>query len=162
VTPVELFFNAFYYPGLLADILRGERPKASQDISMKDRRQPHLTLTAADRISSTARASTRVVKLVLGVANAPAGAHDLRLFRNGSLVRLWHGDVLKGAENVSLEATVPIVAGENKFTAYAFNRDNIKSQDAVLTIEGAESLKRPAVLCVVTLESMLMPTLNIT
>ena len=150
VTPVELFFNEYYYPGLLADILHGQRPRASQDISTKDRRQPHLTLTAADGISPTSSVSTRAVKLVLGVANAPAGARDLRLFRNGSLVKVWHGDVLKGAENVSLEATVPIVAGENKFTAYAFNQDNIKSQDAVLTIEGAESLKRPAVLYVVT------------
>ena len=150
VTPVELFFNEYYYPGLLADILHGQRPRASQDISTKDRRQPHLTLTAADGISSTSSVSTRAVKLVLGVANAPAGARDLRLFRNGSLVKVWHGDVLKGAEHVSLESTVPIVAGENKFTAYAFNQDNIKSQDAVLTIEGAESLKRPAVLYVVT------------
>ena len=130
VTPVEIFFNEYYYPGLLADILHGQRPRASQDISTKDRRQP--------------------IKLVLGVANAPAGARDLRLFRNGSLVKVWHGDVLKGAEHVSLEATVRIVAGENKFTAYAFNQDNIKSQDAVLTVEGAESLKRPAVLYVVT------------
>jgi Caspase domain len=150
VTPVELFFNEYYYPGLLADILHGQRPRASQDISTKDRRQPHLTLTGADGISSTSSVSTRAVKVVLSVANAPAGARDLRLFRNGSLVKVWHGDVLKGAENVSLEATVPIVAGENKLTAYAFNQDNIKSQDAVLTIEGAESLQRPAVLYVVT------------
>jgi WD40 repeat protein/uncharacterized caspase-like protein len=150
VTPVELFFNEYYYPGLLADILHGQRPRASQDISTKDRRQPHLTVTAGDGMSSASSVSTRAIKVVLGVANAPAGARDLRLFRNGSLVKVWHGDVLKGAEHVSLEATVSIVAGENKFTAYGFNQDNIKSQDAVLTIEGTESLKRPAVLYVVT------------
>jgi hypothetical protein len=38
--------------------------------------------------------------------------------------------------------TVPIVAGENRFTAYAFNRDNVKSIDSALTVSGADSLKR--------------------
>ena len=51
---------------------------------------------------------------------------------------------------MTLEAAIPIVSGENKFTAYAFNHDNIKSQDAVLTVEGAETLKRAAVLYIVT------------
>jgi len=151
VAPVELFFNEFYYPGLLADILHGKRPKASHDISTKDRRQPHLTLTTADGPSSTSSpVSTRVVKLALSVANAPAGARDVRLFRNGSLVKVWRDDVLRGASNVTVEATVPIIAGQNKFRAYAFNQDNIKSQDVVLTIEGAETLKRAAVLYAVT------------
>jgi hypothetical protein len=39
---------------------------------------------------------------------------------------------------------VPIVAGENRLTACAFNRDNIKSADARITVTGAENLKRPS------------------
>jgi hypothetical protein len=70
------------------------------------------------------------------------GARDVRLFRNGSLVKVWRGDVLRSRPKVSLEATVPIVAGENRFTAYAFNRDNIKSSDAELVVTGAEGLRR--------------------
>jgi len=62
----------------------------------------------------------------------------LRLFRNGSLVKVWHGDVLRGKTSV-LDATLPIVAGDNNLTAYAFNRDNVKSSDATLTVKGAES-----------------------
>jgi uncharacterized caspase-like protein len=46
---------------------------------------------------------------------------------------------------VTLEANVSLVAGDNHLTAYAFNRDNIKSSDATLTIKGAESLKRKGV-----------------
>jgi hypothetical protein len=38
-----------------------------------------------------------------------------------------------------IETRVPIVAGENEFTVYAFNRDNVKSTDAVLSISGAKS-----------------------
>ena len=37
---------------------------------------------------------------------------------------------------------MPIVAGENVLTAYAFNRDNIKSTDATLVVTGDESLQR--------------------
>jgi uncharacterized caspase-like protein len=47
--------------------------------------------------------------------------------------------------SATLEATVPIVAGENRFTAYAFNRDSIKSSDTTLTVTGAESLKRKGI-----------------
>jgi uncharacterized caspase-like protein len=69
----------------------------------------------------------------------------VRLFRNDSLVKVWHGDVLKGQSAVTLDASVLIVAGENNFTAYAFNHDNIKSSDATLTINGADNLTRKGV-----------------
>jgi len=66
----------------------------------------------------------------------------VRLFRNGALVKAWRGDVLNSQPTVTLEETVSIVAGENQLTAYAFNRDNIKSADAVLRLKGSDSLKR--------------------
>jgi WD40 repeat protein len=139
--PVEAFFNEFYYPGLLADILAGKCPKAPSDISQKDRRQPQLKLALShDQPNATLTARNLTVKI--DVSQAPAGAQDLRLFRNGTLVKVWRGDVLKGQSSVTLEATIPIVAGENRLTAYAFNHDNIKSSDATLVINGAESLKR--------------------
>ena len=75
--------------------------------------------------------------------NSGSGARDVRLFRNGSLVKVWRGDVLNGQTSVTLEANIAVVAGENKFAAYAFNRDNVKSKDATLNLTGASSLKRP-------------------
>src|SRR5206468_6799286 len=86
--------------------------------------------------------TARMVTVKIDISQAPAGAQDVRLFRNGSLVKLWEGDVLKGQNSATLTATIPIVAGENRLTAYAFNHDNIKSSDATLAINGAESLKR--------------------
>ncbi|HXG63719.1 MAG TPA: hypothetical protein VNO70_01345, partial [Blastocatellia bacterium] len=82
------------------------------------------------------------VAVEIEVSQALAGAQDVRLFRNGSLVKVWRGDVLKGQSKATLRATIPIIAGENRLTAYAFNRDNIKSQDATLVVRGAEGLKR--------------------
>lgn len=139
--PVEAFFGDFYYPGLLADIFAGKWPKAPADIARKDRRQPQLKLTQ-DASQAVAAGAARNVTVRLEVAQAPAGAQDVRLLRNGSLVKVWRGDVLKGRSSVVLEATLPIVAGENTLTAYAFNRDNIKSADATMIINGAESLRR--------------------
>jgi WD40 repeat protein/uncharacterized caspase-like protein len=148
VAPVEIFFNEFYYPGLLADLLVGKHPIVPSDFSQKDRRQPWLKLELGDGEADNGLA-TRNVTVKIGVSQAPAGAQDLRLFRNGSLVKLWRGDVLKGRTSIALRATIPIVAGENRLTAYAFNHDNIKSGDATMTINGGNNLKRSGVAYVI-------------
>jgi len=147
--PVEAFFNEFYYPGLIAAVFAGKHPKAPSDISQKDRRQPQLKLLLGDTQPST-KLNTREVKVKIDVTGIAAdkdhktssGAQDVRLFRNGSLVRVWRGDVLKGQESITLETSIPIVAGENKLIAYAFNHDNIKSSDVELGLIGADTLNR--------------------
>ena len=147
--PVESFVNEFYFPGLVSEIMRGNYPSAPADISDIDRRQPQLELLRAGA-SATGPEAERTVSLRIEVQESPAegayssgsGARDVRLFRNGTLVRLWPGDVLDAQGKATLEADVPIVAGENRFQAYAFSNTNIKSADAVLDIEGAASLAR--------------------
>ena len=155
--PVEAYFNEFYYPGLLADILANKKPHAPADIAARDRRQPAVTLQLADAQSSPDDVKAREVAVRIEVAEAPAdpqhpqgsGAQDLRLFRNGSLVRVWHGDVLKAGGKTVVETSVPIVAGENELMAYAFNRDNVKSTNAELTVTGDASLRRQGVAYIV-------------
>jgi uncharacterized caspase-like protein len=149
VAPIEWFFNEFYYPGLLADIFNGKRPKVAQDVSKKDRRQPIVKLSLVGQSPDSAVA-TRTVRVKIDVSDAPAdkdnpkgtGAQDVRLFRNGSLVKVWHGDVLKGQAAVSLEEEITVTAGPNRLVAYGFNRDNVKSKDAPLVFTGADTLKR--------------------
>ena len=149
VAPIEWFFNEYYYPGLLSDIFAGKRPRVSQDVSKKDRRQPIVKLSLVGEQSPAAIAS-RTVKLKIEVTDAPAdkdnpagsGARDLRLFRNGLLVKAWRGDVLSGQSSVALEEEITVAAGDNQLTAYAFNKDNVKSKDAQLNVTGADSLKR--------------------
>jgi WD40 repeat protein len=149
VAPIEWFFNEFYYPGLLADVFAGKRPKVAQDVSKKDRRQPVVKLSLGGQAPESTVA-TRTVKVRIDVSDAPAdkdnpqgtGAQDVRLFRNGSLVKVWHGDVLKGQPNVSLEEEITVTAGPNRLVAYGFNRDNVKSKDAPLVFTGADTLKR--------------------
>ncbi|HEY5883975.1 MAG TPA: caspase family protein [Pyrinomonadaceae bacterium] len=138
VSPVEIFFNEYFHPGLLPDIVAGKNPTVAVDISRKDRRQPKVSLDVSDSPSE------RTAKVKINITDAPAGARDLRLFRNGSLVKVWRGDVLHGQTTGTFETSARIVAGANQFTAYAFNRDNVKSSDATVSVVGAESLKRPA------------------
>ena len=151
VSAVEAFFNEFYYPGLLADVLAGKRLKATHNIAQVDRRQPQINLTLGDdRVSADRPIASKKVKIKIQIAESPpdsnhpagGGARDVRLFRNGSLIKAWRGDVLDSQQNVTLEEVISIVAGENRLVAYAFNRDNIKSADATLVLKGSDSLKR--------------------
>ena len=135
VKPVEVFFNEFYAPGLLADILNGRKLPSNSNISKKDRRQPRVRISVSDS-GTRGDVAQKSVKVTIEISQAPAGAKDVRLFRNGALVKVWRGDVLKGGSTVSLEVTIPVVAGENRLTAYAFNQDDIKSSDASLTMNG--------------------------
>jgi WD40 repeat protein len=154
VAPVEIFFREFYYPGLLAEILAGKHPKAGADIANVDRRQPVVAIERADDAAPGQPLESRTIKLRLRVGDAPpdaqhrdrGGARDLRLFRNGALVKVWRGDLeLDAHGQTALDAELPIVAGENKFTAYAYSKSDIKSSDATIAVTGADALKRGGV-----------------
>ncbi len=159
VTPAETFFNEFYYPGLLAELMAGKKPRAPKNISQLDRRQPELKLMTQSGQVGEASTSERNLTVKIELTEKPSdkdhktgsGARDVRLFRNGSLVKVWRGDVLKGQTSLALETSIAILAGENQLVAYAFNRDNVKSKDATLTIAGATSLKRPGTAYVLTI-----------
>jgi WD40 repeat protein len=150
VAPVESFFRDFYYPGLLSDIVAGKNPHASRGLAILDRRLPGVEISLTGATSHPGSITTRNIALRIHLQDEPAdrdhasssGIRDLRLFRNGSLVRRWHGDLLHDSDQTWLEAEIPILAGENRLTAYAFNHDNVKSEDAILSVTGASSLNR--------------------
>ena len=158
VAPIEWFFNEYYYPGLLGEVFAGKRPKVAEDISRKDRRQPVVKLSLVDPAIATATGiSARTTKVRIDITDAAAdkennqsaSARDVRLFRNGSLIKVWRGDVLNGKPVVTLEEEISVVAGPNQLTAYAFNRDNVKSKDSQLLLTGADSLKRAGTLYII-------------
>jgi len=157
--PVEVFFNEYFYPGLLGEILGGKSPKAALEINKRDRRQPQVTLRLKDQIDNKQSISSRNIAIQIEVTEAPAdethktssGARDLRLFRNGSLVQVWRGDLPRNASGKTVvETTLPLIAGSNQLSAYVFNRDNVKSPDAELLLVGDDSLKRKGTTYVLT------------
>jgi WD40 repeat protein len=157
IRPVEVYFNEFFHPGLLADVHAGRVPKAPRPLVDVDRRQPTVRLTTI-AMQHDAPVSTRTVKVRVEVTEAPknaghhassGGVRDLRLLRNGTLVKRVAGRLpLKNGRHI-YETEVVITAGINELTGYAFNDSNVKSEDArVLRIEGAESLRRTGTLYV--------------
>jgi WD40 repeat protein len=152
VQPVESYFNEYFHPDLLAEIIRGERPTAPSSIETKDRRQPEIKFLGVEGQVEALTSASRMVNVRLEVAEVRADKHhhsssgvrDVRLFRNGSLVRKWHDPVpLDEQGRAILQANVSIAAGVNQFTAYAFNNDNIKSLDATpLTITGTSHIRK--------------------
>jgi hypothetical protein len=165
-TPDESYFNDFFYPGLLQEIMWGKRPMppAGVDLLTTDRRLPTVNMVLASTPASPREpVATRTITIRVEISentarpkdsskSAGSGAQDLRLFRNGSLVKVWRGDVFElsakdgctqqGKGKAICVASVPILAGANQFTTYAFNRENVKSEDATLVVTGAESLRR--------------------
>jgi WD40 repeat protein/uncharacterized caspase-like protein len=186
---VELYFNDFFYPNLLQEALSGNPPKASEgrELGRVDRRQPTVVIASVggravlppdSALGSRIVSDTRTASVVIEVADnvgtdraaarqGSSGAQDLRLFRNGSLVRVWHDDLFKlgpkegcrqfssaapnGPRRVRCRADVRLVAGDNTFTAYAFNGSDVKSEDATIMVGGADALKREGKLYVLAI-----------
>ena len=135
----ELFFNDFYRPGLLGELLAGSSPEPARVISQMDRRQPAVTIEV-----SAAGERAAMVRIVVREAPAGAaggrgsGARDLRLFRNGLLLKAWRGDLaLDSSGSATFETTVPVTAGENRLTAYAFNAQNVRSAEPLAVFQSA-------------------------
>ena len=125
------------------------RTGCPEDVADIDTRQPLVHFTSVP--GGNEPLGTRLVHLKIAVSQAPAdtehrgksGVRDLRLFRNGTLVKSWRGDLpLEKNGTAEFEADTPIVAGDNVFTAYAFSGADIKSTDATLNLKGDRSLQR--------------------
>jgi WD40 repeat protein len=145
--PVEAFFNEFYHPGLLTEILSGGRPTPPHEIANIDRRQPSVEIAiVAPPAEGQRTAQVRITvreAAAHGDAVSGSGARDLRLFLNGVLLRAWRGDLaLDSSGSAVVQADVPVTAGQNLFSAYVFNRENVKSRDATFSYTGAASLQR--------------------
>lgn len=135
--PAEVFFTDFYRPGLFAELLDGHPPALPRNFAQVDRRQPTVVLSA-----SSPGTAQRTIHLQIEATEASSGAsggggvRDVRLFRNGILIKAWRGTLPLQQGKTILQAVEPVVAGANHFTAYAFNHDNVKSVDAETLVQG--------------------------
>jgi WD40 repeat protein/uncharacterized caspase-like protein len=150
VVPVGAFLREFYRPGLMREILSGRSPKAPRQLAEIDRRQPFVAILPAEDGPLPAVVTERLLRLRVLVRQFPgqpgktqgSGVYGVRVFRNGYLIGQVPTDYPPdAASGITLSASFPVIAGENRFTAYAFNRDNVKSADAILTVRGDGSLR---------------------
>lgn len=150
VGPVELFTRDYYCQGLMKGVLQdplGSAPVCKPPaIVSRNRHLPVLKVTVDIKDRSELVKAGRVTvaihldRFVLP-GHQPEGVKDVRLFRNGVLLKHWEGLIPPRIQDLSIEA--PITPGVNEFTANALNSDNVKSLDASDGVVGDRSLARP-------------------
>ena len=159
ITPVEIFFKELFHPNLLQEIQGGRLPSAPKQIADLDRRQPIVSISV-ENLNYEDTTDQRMVTVRIGIEEVLAndfystgsGVKDLRLFRNGSLVRTWRGDMTYLSTNKEqLTTQIPITSGRNEIVAYGFNRDNIKSEDASYIINGSDKIARKGVAYIIAI-----------
>lgn len=144
--PIDRYFADFYKPGILGDALNGRPVAATKDISQIDHDVPTVRLSAGGKQAAVWTSTTTTLEITLNVRKGAKvmEARDMHLMRNGFLVETWDGPLKDdGDGSIHLTATAAVLPGLNVFTAYCFNAANVKSDDASITLNGADELRRP-------------------
>lgn len=139
VVPVSRFFRDFYYPGLLAEIWRGERPVPA--LSLKDDVSVPPTIRILDPETDGPVAQDQVA-VTVEVTSAEGGVGPLRLRQNGAIVAAIEPD----SDSPVFRRTfrVQLVEGENRLRVESFNRDgSFESEPATRTLHYDQSLPKP-------------------
>lgn len=127
------YFADFFYPGIVRRMLEDKLPAPEANLETLERTTGTLTFKPLKPLGANARS----IDVELAVEPNKAGMQNVRLFRNGSLVRRWDGDV-----SGVVHASVQLQAGHNTFTAYGFNRAKVRTDWAAVSVEGGAALKR--------------------
>jgi WD40 repeat protein/uncharacterized caspase-like protein len=151
--PLEIFMRDYYEPRLLARILSGERLAPVRALAEVNRLQPAVDIVSVEQ--SKGRPEFARVTVEVGRPADGSGVYDLRLFRGGQLVSYAPAE---GGESKTDPATGRAAftfeevrlprpragAGADarrvEFTAYAFNKDRVKSETARASFEPAVPL----------------------
>jgi len=149
--PLDLLIKDYFEPRLLPRLLAGAPITEPPPLDTLNRAVPRVTLLSASAAGPTA-AKVRV-RVARGAGASAADARDLRLFRDGRLVARWPEAATAGpvtslrrpvAESEIEVATPCQKAGATvRFTAFAFNRDGVKSETAALPPYRAPPCERP-------------------
>lgn len=146
--PLELFMREFYEPALLPRLLKGEKFNPVDDLSKRNRALPHIEITditpgGIDKVKVTVLVQRSVSQIQTDSDGHPldSGAAGLRLFRDGQLVAYspYDDDQPTHDKPIQLDAEgravftfsvgLPhsLTARKIDFSAYAFNKDRVKS-----------------------------------
>jgi hypothetical protein len=136
----EQFFNEFFEPGLLAEIVTAASPFPNVLASRHDRRAlldisryRDSNLPSVDINSSSVDPQNRIAVTITATDNG-SGVKDCRVFRNHSLVYFEHGGFGLGVKQGVFSTTVALVAGNNVISSYCFNNDGLRSKEQELAV----------------------------
>ena len=139
VVPVDRFFQDFYRPGLLAEVLGGKRPVPS--VHFADKAAPKVRITS-DIQSGTV--TTPKVTFQVEVTDQGGGVKGPWLAHNGAKV-LVPGEPTRKGKVVERTFTVALVEGENRLEILAASEDGSwESEPATLILQYEESVAKPS------------------
>lgn len=148
--PLAAYFESYYTPGLLSQILAGQAIEAP-GIELKDLAQPpkvfielagstrNLTVEDAPQTVASEQATLRI-----SAQSPDTKIAEIRLYHNGKLIesRTRNLTVEDDVEDVDLEKNrkresiaVTLLPGENSFRAIALNEQRTESKAAELVLE---------------------------
>jgi WD40 repeat protein len=154
---VDRFFQDYYYPGLIRDILRGQRPMPGGEFASKV--APLVKILSPGQGSTV---ETPKVTLKVEVTDRGGGIKDPWLMQNGAQVIV---ETKKQSAGKVLRKTfqVPLIAGENRIEVCAASGDGSwESEPAVLVLKYEQPLAKPAVhLVAVGINKYAQETMNL-
>jgi hypothetical protein len=136
--PLDRFFADFFAPGLLAQIIDGERPSPRIDLA-RLRLPPEVRLVTplAGKQVSQERVSVTVEARDLG-----GGIQAVRLYHNGKLIETRPSS--RGQAPQLLQFELDLVGGENRLTALGISDDRVESnEDTVVLFYQPRRVVRP-------------------
>ena len=139
--PVELFYRNFYSPGLIAKLLEGGDPLPHIPLDRATLEVPQVKITAIGATSAKMMLvpgegfrrvpETMRFRIETRPASARGGAADLSLMRNGIVVRKWQGQLPLRQGVAVQEIELELHPADNRVSAFAFNRQGVRSVEAV-------------------------------
>ena len=137
VTPVDCAFRDFYYPGLMSEIWRGQRPMPAKSLAGSP--APEVQILLRD----TPKRDDGRVTIDVVLTDQGGGIQDPWLFHNGSRAGRPL-KVRKDDKTFRCEFDVSMVEGENRISVHSASRDGSwECEPAVLTLDFDGSLPEP-------------------
>jgi WD40 repeat protein len=138
LVPLDRFFQDFYYPGLLAEIWRGERPMPGKPLQINP--APIIKLLVNQE---TTRTGANEVAIDVAVTDQGGGVKGPWLQQNG--VTLSAGKLLKNeGKTQQYRFDVALLSGDNRIEVRAATADGaVESAPAITTVKFDGKLPEP-------------------
>jgi WD40 repeat protein len=126
IEPMEVYFRDFYEPGLLSEVLLGENVPSRKPIEQLSRAVPELKLEILEETTDKVH-----LRIDVKPGDETGKVMDLCVTQGGIVVHKWPGELLLSNGHASVEISLPINLSGTRITAYAYNQDYVRSQEAL-------------------------------
>jgi WD40 repeat protein/uncharacterized caspase-like protein len=123
--PMENYFRNFYEPGLLSELLLAESLGPRRTIAQLSRAVPEVKLEVLSEATDNVR-----LRIDAKPGDENGKVIDLCVTENGIVVHKWSGELPLSDGHASEEVSLPVSLSGSRITAYAYNQDFVRSQDA--------------------------------